>query len=127
MNEKPTVLRLIEGGKSDEQIEPKLAGSGPKGPDWLRDIEYGQKFIAYPKQLANPVFYSQFGVAYKMDEAVLLACDEPNNLGNAMVLKWCNSKNFSQMYKLVAILPEYNPDTEAGNNEQRNLPRPADS
>jgi len=126
--EKPTVLSLIQGGKSDEDpiIEPKLQGSGPTGPDWLRELHYGAKFTAYEKRNVNPVFYDQFGVAFIMEDQILLACDQPNNIGNATTLCWVNSENFSKVYKLVAVLPEYNPPEEEGNNNGNHLPRPAD-
>lgn len=117
MTEKPVLLQVIDGGKTDDQeivIEPKLQGSGPTGPDWLRELPYGAKFTAYEKRLVNPVYYDQFGIAFITDKQILLACDQPNNLGNAMVVRWVNSENFSKTYKLVDVLPEYN----GGQSEQ---------
>lgn len=127
MNEKPVVLKLIQGDKPDDEEHPlpKLKGSGPSGPDWLRGLHYGCKFTAYEKRLVKPVYHDQFGVAFITDEQILLACDTPNPMGNAMTLRWVNSENFSNVYKLVAILPEYQPDEEAGDKNGSNLPRPA--
>jgi hypothetical protein len=116
LKEKPVTLEVIEGGK---QIEPKLSMSGPKGPDWLRELGYGVRFVCQPKH-SGSCWLKQFGIAFVVPECILLA----QGSGIAIQLDWVDSMKFSMEYKLVAILPE--PDTEAGNNEHNQL-GPTDS
>lgn len=120
IKQKPVTLGVIQGGKDDEPVEPKLNWSGPKGPDWLRELGYGARFVCHLKSQPNPIFLTQYGVAFVLDECILIAQDVS---GMGLKLDWVISKNFSQAYKLVAVLPQ--PDEEAGNNE-RYLPRPTD-
>lgn len=118
MIEKPLLLQVIEGGKD---IEPKLAGSGPKGPDWLRQLGYGAQFVCHPKTVKG-IYLNKFTIAFVLDECLLLAED----MGIPMPkFSWVDSKIFSDNYKLVAVLP--NSPTEGEDEENgRNLPRPAD-
>jgi len=119
--QKPLVLGVIQGGKQDEEVEPKLAGSGPKGPDWLRELGYGARFVCHQVHFAG-CWLDMYGVAFVMDECILLI-KNPGTLGGEV--GWVDSKRFSQQYKLVAVLPE-KPDKEAGSNEH-NLPGSTDS
>lgn len=115
-------LKVIQGGKvEDDTVELKLAGSGPTGHDWLRELGYGAQFVCHPK-MTKGVFLNKFAIAFVLDECLLLAED----LGLPMPkFHWVDSLMFSHSYKLVAVLPE--PDTEAGNKDGRNLLGPADS
>jgi len=119
LREKPMTLGVIQGGKQDEP-QPKLAGAGPKGPDWLRELGHGTRFVCHPKNTIG-CWLDQFGIAFIMDECILLAKTE----GMGMSMGWVDSKIFSMSYRLVAVLPE--PDTEAGNKDGHNSPRPTDS
>ena len=117
--EKPQVLTVYEGGKQDEPVA-KPAGSGPKGPDWLRELGYGTRFVCHPKNTVG-CWLDQYGVAFVLDECILLG----KTAGMGLELGWVDSKKFSQQYRLVAVLPGQ-PDEEAGNNEH-NSPRSTDS
>lgn len=120
IKQKPVLLELIQGGVEDI-VEPKLAGGGPKGEDWLRNLGHGAAFIAYPKNTAG-VFLCMFTVAFILDECILLMED----MGGPIPKRgWVDSQKFSNVYKLVAVLPAQ-PDEEAGTNEHH-LSGPADS
>jgi hypothetical protein len=120
VNEAPLTFGIIQGGKADP-IEPKLQGGGPPGHDWLRDLAYGDRFLAKRHFHSGPDIPS-FGIAMVIPEAILLADFRGDG---AMSFTWVDSKIFSGMYKLVAMLPK--PDEEAGANNEYNLPRSADS
>ena len=120
MNEAPMTLSIIQGGKADDPIEPKLQGGGPPGHDWLRDLAYGDRFLAkrnYDRGARIP----SFGIAAVIPEAILLA---EFGSGGTMSFDWVDSKVFSGMYKFVAMLPK--PDEEAGVNNGHHLLGPAD-
>ena len=117
-NEAPQLFEVIQGGKQ-EIIEPKLAGNEPTGGDWLRELGYGTRFVCHPKSTVG-CWLLQYGVAYVMDECILLAEDT----GQGLKFSWCDSKRFSNIHKLVAVLP--NPDEETGDTNGYHLPRPAD-
>lgn len=112
--EKPLTFTVYDGGKTDEPI-PKPDGSLPSGPDWLRDIPYGCRFVCHPKNTAG-VWLDQFGIAFIHDKCILLA----KTAGMGMELGWVDSRKFSEQYKLVTILPE--PDKEAGSNDNKSGP-----
>lgn len=123
--EKPLTFAIIEGGKQDDvpiTIEPKLAGAGPKGPDWLRDLGFGARFCCHPLHSAG-VWLEMYGIAFVLDECILLL-KNPGTLGGE--LGWVDSRKFSSQYKLVAVLPEQ-PDKEAGKDNEHHLSRSADS
>ena len=122
LHETPLTFGVIQGGKEDiEIIEPKLAGKGPTGGDWLRDLGYGARFVCHPRASAG-CWLNMYGIAHVEDACILLAEETE---GGRMKFSWCNSKLFSNLYKLVAVLPS--PDIETGDNNGRDLPRPADS
>lgn len=117
-------FEVIQGGKVDHEfVEPKTAPSGPKGPDWLRNLGYGARFVCRRKDQPNSVYLQQFGIAFVLDECILLAEDMG---GMGLKLTWCISQHFSQMHVLVALLPE-TPDIEAGKDNGHNLSRSGDS
>lgn len=116
MNE-PTILRVIEGGR---EPEPKLAGGFPPGEDWLRKLEYGDRFLSRGVATQRADF-DQYGIAFILPEAILLAEMQP--MGNHL-FRWVDSQRFSGLNKFVALLP--NPPQEEGDNE-RYLSGPADS
>jgi hypothetical protein len=120
MSAKPQHLEVIEGGKS---IEPKSAGSDASGQDWLRDLEYGARFLSRAKQFKGFII-DNYGIAMKLDEAILLA-DFGAVPGQRPAL-WVDSKEFSRLNRFVALLPEQQPDEEPGDNNEHHLPRPAD-
>jgi len=120
LKQRPMTLGVIQGGKQDEP-ELKLAGSGPKGPDWLRELGHGARFVCHPKNTVG-CWLDQFGIAFIMDECILLAKTE----GLGMSMGWVDSRVFSMQYRLVAVLPEQ-PDVEAGKDNGHNPSRPTDS
>ncbi len=120
LHETPLTFGVIQGGK-EEIIEPKLAGKGPVGGDWLRDLGYGARFVCHPKSSAG-CWLQMYGIAHVEDACILLAEDTGQG---TMKFSWCDSKIFSNMHRLVAVLP--NPDEETGDKNGRHIPRPADS
>lgn len=116
IREKPTLLTVYEGGK-----EPvaKPEGKVPSGPDWLRELEYGDRFVCHVKHSAG-IFLEQYGIAFVIPECILLG--KSNGMG--MQLDWVDSMKFSQQYKLVALLPK--PDEETGTNNDGDLSGSAD-
>jgi hypothetical protein len=122
VNEKPVVLEIIDGGKVDLPIiSPKPARGGPPGYDWLRDLQYGDRFLAKRHMDTGPRIPC-FGIAQIIPEAILLADMQPTGM---MSFDWVDSKIFSGMYKLICVLPK--PDEEAGtSNDKHHLSGPAD-
>jgi len=112
--EKPKTFMVYEGGRVDPV--PKPDGVGPKGPDWLRELGYGARFVCHAKSTVG-CWLDMYGVAFVMDECILLI-KNPGTLGGE--LGWVKSEVFSQQYKLVAVLPE-KPDNEAGINNEHHL------
>jgi len=120
LKERPVTLGVIQGGKQDD-IQPKLAGAGPTGPDWLRELGHGARFVCHPKNTVG-CWLDQFGIAFIMDECILLARTE----GLGMSMGWVDSKIFSMQYRLVAVLPDQ-PDKEAGKDNEHNSVGPTNS
>lgn len=111
-------FEVIQGGKVDHDfVDTKTAPSGPKGPDWLRALGYGARFVCRRKDQPNAIFFEQYGIAFVLDECILLAKDMG---GMGLKLDWCSSQFFSQTHVLVATLPE-TPETEDA-KENSDLP-----
>lgn len=117
--ELPLTFDVIQGGKDVPTVDVKPAGKEPPKGDWLRELGYGARFVCHPKSTAG-CWLLQYGVAFVLDECILLAEDT----GQGLKFSWCDSKQFSNIHKLVAVLPP--PDEEAGKDVKHYLPRPAD-
>lgn len=118
VKETPQLFEIIQGGK-EEVVEPKLANKEPPGTDWLRSLGYGARFVCHPRGTAG-CWLLQYGIAFVMDECILLAEDT----GQGLKFSWCDSKLFSNIHRLVAVLPP--PDEEAGSGNEHHISGPAD-
>lgn len=82
---------------------PKPQGKPPGGPDWLRDLSYGARFVAKRKGTRG-VFLEGFGIGHVEPGCILLATEDDYKPGISW--KWVDSQNFSAQYELVQLLPE---------------------
>lgn len=100
---------------------------GPEGPDWLRQLPHGARFLCQPKGYSGYVRAS-YGIAAITEKSILLAQQNPDN--PMLSFLWVDSVKFSRHYEFIERLPDPPelPDEEAGEHSAEHyLPRPADS
>ena len=115
------IKALLEGKGEDGNVlsfEPvlKTDPKPPGGPDWLRSLKINDRFLARKKNQPRQVYLELFGIGHITDQAVLIAAE--SEYGPAMQMKYVNSSNFSQMYDLVEVLPQFIP-LEEGEVERK--------
>lgn len=113
MAEAHQLFEVIEGGLA----VPKPKAGDPNGPDWLRSLPFGSRFLC-KRKMATGSRFDAYGIAHVLPEAILLGENTPDGLSFA----WHDSRVFSSEYRFVALLP--NPPEEEDNNEN-NQPEPA--
>lgn len=112
------ILRDARKGEEDNVIEfnppvPKPEGAPPSGPDWLRKLPFGARFLA-KKKGNRQVFLELFGIGHITPNAILLAYE--SEYGPGMAMKYVDSREFSDRYIWVETLPEMKP-LEEGEEE----------
>lgn len=110
MDRAPIPLTVYEGGKQDSPVEPKLSMSEPPSSDWLRALEYGDRFLSRGVS-SHRTDFDQFAVAFKIDEAIFLAELQP--MGNYH-FRWVDSVRFSNLNKFIVKLPERTENEDEG-------------
>jgi hypothetical protein len=105
------LLKEIRKGEEDNVLPfdaiPKPEMKPPDGPDWLRGLPSGTRFLAYKKGAVKSVFLELFGIGMMTPKSVLIAYE--SEYGPAMQMKYVDSMAFSSRYILHEILPEMVP------------------
>ncbi len=86
---------------------PKPEQKPPDGPDWLRSLPSGTRFLARKKGAAGQVYLELFGIGMMTPKSVLLAYE--SEYGPAMQMKYVDSAEFSRRYIHHETLPEMIP------------------
>lgn len=97
---------------------PKPEMKPPDGPDWLRSLPNGTRFLARKKGAVSQVFLELFGIAQVTPKAILLFSEV--EYGPAMVPKYVDSAEFSRRYIHVETLPEMKPLEEGDGDNNGN-------
>jgi hypothetical protein len=116
------LLKEIRKGEEDNILPfdaiPKPEMKPPDGPDWLRSLPTGTRFLARKKGTVSQVFLELFGIGMITDKSVLLAYE--SEYGPAMQMKYVDSAEFSRRYIHHETLPEMKPLEEGdGDNDGR--------
>lgn len=84
---------------------PKTASKPPSGPDWLKELPFGARFLCKQKG-NNSGHLSWYGIASppELTKSTCLASENPN--GPGMQFHWVDSAIFSKQYEYVELLPE---------------------
>lgn len=105
------LLREVRKGEEDNVLAfdaiPKPEMKPPDGPDWLRSLPTGTRFLAKKKGTVSQIFLELFGIGMITPNAVLLAYE--SEYGPAMQMKYVDSAEFSRRYIYVETLPEMVP------------------
>jgi hypothetical protein len=102
-------LKIIEGGKADEetsQIVPIMGrGNSPRNPDWLIELRIGTSFISSNSYLSSTQL-DEYTVknSFKEEGLVLLRYNSILGTLSNSTLSWVDSEEFSRKNKLRKIL-----------------------
>ena len=107
------LLKEVRKGEDDNVLPfdaiPKPDRKPPDGTDWLRNLPFGTRFLA-TKKGTTAVFAESFGIGHITDGGILLATEA--EYGPGITWKWAISRNFSERYILLQVLPELEQEKE---------------